>query len=85
MTGKEFLPIGTIVKLNNYDNKVMITGYCMKSNSKTFHYCGVTYPEGINKSEGYLYYNKGDIRQIVKIGYMDQECIEILDKVKQFN
>ena len=44
----QFLPIGTVVKLINDNNKIVIIGYLMKNKQGyTYDYCGCRYPIGV--------------------------------------
>lgn len=80
---ENIFPIGTLVKLKNYERKVMITGYFMKNESgKIYEYCGCEYPQGILNENSYLYFNKNDIIKIIKSGYIDEEVKDVLEKVK---
>lgn len=78
-----FFPIGTIVNLKDYNNKVMITGYLIKTETgKIYDYCGCDYPTGVLSNRQYLYFDKKNIIKIVKSGYMDDEVKSALKKVE---
>lgn len=80
---ENIFPIGTIVKLNNYVQKVMLLGYLVKTKSgKIYDYCGCNYPVGILNKTDYVYFDKKDITQIIKVGYMDNEAKEVLSKIE---
>lgn len=81
---KKYLPIGTVVMLNNAKKGVMITGYCAidgkeltdKDNfeiDKMYDYSGCLWPEGIVKSDQMLLFNHDQIKQIIYIGYVDAQ------------
>ena len=72
---KEFLPIGTVVLLQNGTHRVMITGFCVISeeNGDMFDYTGVMYPEGMLNSQQSLVFNHKQIKKVFAIGYSDQE------------
>ena len=72
---KEFLPIGTVVLLQNGTHRVMITGFCVMSeeNGDMFDYTGVMYPEGMLNSQQSLVFNHKQIKKVFAIGYSDQE------------
>ena len=80
---EEFFPIGTIVKLNGFDKKVMITGFYQKIQNKIFDYCGVEYPLGISNENKYLYFDMNDINRIIKIGFLDLESIKLISYLKK--
>ena len=72
---KEFLPIGTVVLLQNGTHRVMITGFCVigEENGDMFDYTGVMYPEGMLNSQQSLVFNHKQIKKVFAIGYSDQE------------
>lgn len=72
---KEFLPIGTVVLLENGTHRVMITGFCVinEENGDMFDYTGVMYPEGMLNSQQSLVFNHKQIKKVFAIGYSDQE------------
>ena len=72
---KEFLPIGTVVLLQNGTHRVMITGFCVISeeNGDMFDYTGVMYPEGMLNSQQSLVFNHKQIKKVFAIGYSDHE------------
>ena len=76
-------PIGTIIKLKDYDKKVMIVGYLMRGqDGLVYDYCGCEYPEGISNKNEYLYFDRVNIAQIEKLGYIDDETKIVLSKVE---
>lgn len=79
------LPIGTIVKLIESDSKVMIMGYSMKSKQGgyLYDYCGCEYPYGILNKENIVYFDKKDVRSILKLGYRDDEFSLLEEKMKK--
>jgi len=78
----KYLPIGTIVILNDSNQKIMITGYfCNDERKKSYEYSGVSYPEGIVESnKGYLFNHKS-IKNIIYLGLNDEESKEYLSKI----
>lgn len=69
-----FLPIGTVVKLINSDDKVIIIGYLMKNKrGYTYDYCGCKYPIGITDKHNNFYFNIPDIIEVIKLGLVDKE------------
>ena len=72
----KYLPIGSIVLLNNGTKKLMITGFCVAANndqSKIFDYSGCLYPEGMLSSNEVALFNHDQIKQIYAIGFSDEE------------
>ena len=85
---KEFLPLGSIVILNNGKKKLMITGYLVSTPDypeHLFDYCGCMYPEGLIRSDTICVFNHSEIRKIVFRGYLDNEEKEYLDTLKSLS
>lgn len=82
---KEFLPLGSIVLLNNGKKKLMITGYAVTTPDypdHVFDYCGCLYPEGIIRSDTINVFNHSEIQKVIFKGYMDNEERDYLEKLK---
>lgn len=77
---KEYLPIGSIVLLNNGTKKVMIYGRRqMNMEKKIFDYVACLYPEGnINEQYNFLFNNE-DIAEVIFKGFEDDEEKEFLN------
>lgn len=71
----EFLPIGTVVILENGEKRLMITGFCPieKETKEMYDYFGCLYPEGIISSSRSYLFNKEQIKEIFYLGYSDKE------------
>ncbi len=70
------LPIGSVVKLKDNDQRVMITGVLQNSRAvpgRTFDYIAVPYPEGMHDSRLNLGFDRSDIEEVVFRGYEDGE------------
>ena len=76
------LPIGTVVKVYNNDNKYIILGTFCKVNDKMFTYYCCMYPYGLiidngkinEKVEKYdIYINQSDIEKIIFLGNVNSE------------
>lgn len=82
----KYLPIGSVVLLNEGTKRLMITGFCIipdEDNSKMFDYSGCLYPEGIISSDQIALFNHEQIKQIYAIGYSDEEEINFKTKLKE--
>ena len=78
---KEYLPLGSIVLLNNGEKKLMITGFSVSSPdypNHLFDYCGCMYPEGIIRSDTICVFNHSEIKKVLFKGYLDQDEKEYL-------
>lgn len=72
---EKYLPLGSIVLLENGDKQIMIYGRRQLAtvNNLEYDYVACLYPEG-NISEEFTYlFNHKDIRQVVHVGYSDEE------------
>lgn len=69
---EKYLPIGTIVMLNEATMPMMITGYKMQDGMyNLYDYCGCIYPLG-NTSNQKGAFNHNQIKEILHIGYEDE-------------
>lgn len=81
---EKYLPIGTVVLLQNAKKRMMITGFCCKDEQrpdKTFDYSGCLYPEGIFSSDRNLLFDHDQIDKIFALGYSDEEEKEFKEKL----
>lgn len=72
ITGQEWLPVGSVVRLVEGERPIMIAGF-MAEDGETglfWDYVGYPYPEGRQKPEDY-FFNKDMIEEIHLLGYMD--------------
>lgn len=82
----EFLPIGTVVTLENEEHKVMIIGVLQfesEDRSVLYDYSGVLYPEGLLDSKEDYLFNKEDIEEIHYLGYNSEEQEEIQKYIEE--
>ena len=81
----ELLPIGSVVKLNDTNKRLMIYGIKPQSteDEKIYDYCAVPYPEGFIGDE-YLYlFNNEDIELWLYSGYEDEERDYFINNLKK--
>ena len=84
---KNYLPIGSVVRLRNGIKTIMIYGrrQVRKEDKKEFDYIACLYPEG-NLNANYMYlFNHEDIEEVVFEGYKseeDQEFVKKLNEIK---
>ena len=73
---EKFLPVGTVVLLENGTKRVMINGFCtMDANhpDKIYDYSGVLFPEGSLSSDQTLLFDHKQIARVDHYGLEDQE------------
>jgi hypothetical protein len=80
----KYLPLGSVVVLNNGEKKLMIFGRCQKdtANDRVFDYVGVPYPEGNIMAKATFLFNHEDIAWIHYLGFADEEEEAWADKLK---
>jgi len=79
---KEFLPIGTLVRLKGGKRKLLIIGINqIGSNGVTYDYCSCMYPYGYLNSDQLFLFNNDKIEEIYQKGYSDNELEEYYDDV----
>ena len=72
----KYLPVGTVVLLENGSKRVMINGFCtMDANKpdKIYDYSGVLFPEGSLSSDQTLLFDHSQIVRVDHYGLEDQE------------
>lgn len=76
------LPIGTVIKVHNNDNRYIIMGTFCKNENEMFTYYCCMYPYGLilddgeinNKIKKYdIYINHNDIEEIIFLGNVNSE------------
>lgn len=81
---EKYLPIGTVVLLKGATKRVMICGFCCRSesdNDKVFDYVGCLSPEGFISSDKNLLFNHDQIDKIISMGLVDDEEKEFKEKL----
>ena len=76
MDTTDFLPIGSVVLLNEGTKKLMITAFCTvpeDSPEEVYDYCGCLFPEGVISSDEIYVFDHDQIQDILFIGYEDDE------------
>lgn len=79
------LPIGSVVKLQNATQRIMILGYCqymMGDMTKIYDYIGCPYPQGFVSPDKMLLFDHDKIAQIYALGFQDDVQIDFRDKLK---
>mgnify|MGYP003307887547 FL=1 len=82
----KYLPVGTVVLLENGSKRVMINGFCtMDANKpdKIYDYSGVLFPEGSLSSDQTLLFDHSQIVRVDHYGLDDQEEKEFKVKLVQ--
>ena len=72
----KYLPIGSIVRLNDNNKKMMIIGYYSlkyQNSVKIYDYCGCVYPEGMLLANNLFSFNHSDIAEVIFLGFKNKE------------
>lgn len=72
----KYLPVGSVVLLNNATKKLVITGFCVLADEhqgQIYDYCGYAYPVGAIQSDQVALFNHDQIKEIFFVGYEDEE------------
>ncbi len=83
---EKYLPVGTVVLLQNGTKRVMINGFCTmdaSNPSKIYDYSGVLYPEGSLSSDQTLLFDHSQIVRVDHMGLEDQEELDFKVKLKE--
>ena len=82
---KEFLPLGSIVRLKNGTKRIMICGRLQlrELDKKIIYYFACYYPEGILHPEELFLFQHSDIEEICFRGYCDEEEEQLMKYMKK--
>ena len=82
----ELLPIGSIVLLDDIEQKVIIVGRCVSTkkddNYEVFDYCGCLYPKGISNQDDLFVFESKNIQKVIFVGYEDKDEKERSELIK---
>lgn len=81
------LPIGSVVRLKKGDVLLMIVGRAQlfNQNSKIgyFDYSATLYPQGIDGSQEFVFFNIEDIDEVIFEGYRNSQEIDFADNYEK--
>ena len=80
----DLLPLGTIVTLEDSNEKLMIFDILQSlgENEEPYDYIGVPYPMGNIGPENQFLFQHENIDQIIHIGYEDEEYIDFISSLE---
>lgn len=82
----KYLPIGTVVKLNDVDKFAIIAGYFPSGEAKegyVWDYSAFPYPEGMIDNDKVLQFDKQAIEKIIVMGYQDEIQISFINVLSE--
>ena len=81
------LPMGTVVKVKNGEQKAMIIGRAQlfKDNDAMgyFDYCAVPYPQGPTGESEFGFFNDEDVAEVIFEGYRSEDEIEFANSYEE--
>ena len=77
-----FLPIGSVCKLYDTNQEVMIVGYCFIDEKERYDYVGLMYPSGLIDKKNYLGFNEEKIEKVEFRGYDTDNYKEFIRRLK---
>ena len=79
-----YLPIGTVVKLNDVDQLLMIIGYGGKIDEKNikYDYIAYAYPNGFVSADKNFVFNTKEIEKVYFVGYKNKKYEDMINAVK---
>ena len=77
---KDWLPLGTVVRLKGGEKPVFISGYMSieGATKQVFDYSGHPYPEGL-QNDGCVFFDREQIDEVYQLGYADAEGLAFLE------
>ena len=88
MKKDKYLPIGSVVLLDNAEHRLMIIGYMVTADSgskKVYDYMGCSFPEGVYRLDKTIGFDHSQIKTIYYIGYDDPDAKKFVGTLKAIN
>lgn len=83
----KWLPLGTVVRVDDSDQKVMIIGRIQQDRNNPdikYEYSAVLYPQGlVNPKENYMF-NLNQVRQIYYLGFSNNDNVIFEEHMNQY-
>jgi len=80
MNEETFLPIGSVVTLDGFKEKIIVAGYGLFKNNITYKYFGFAYPVCYTPNTECVGFNYSRIKEIIFLGYKNDKY-EKLSKI----
>ena len=86
MYTEKFLPIGSVVMLEDSTKRLMIAGVKQVEEDGTeWDYCGCLFPEGMMSSDEFYLFNTNQIETLFFIGLQDGESLAFLRSLDEMS
>ncbi|MDV2887179.1 DUF4176 domain-containing protein [Alkalihalophilus pseudofirmus] len=85
MAQQEWLPIGSVVKVRNFNKPVMIYGRKQRqeASGKVFDYVAVPYPEGNISEDFNMFFNISMIAEVYFKGFETEEELNLRNSLSE--
>ena len=85
---EKYLPIGTVVLLNEGNKKLMITSYLIfptgnDEKKEMYDYGGCLFPEGVIDSKSGIGFNHDQIKEVIHYGNYDEDFDKLNEAMKE--
>jgi len=83
---KEFLPVGSVVKLKGLEKRLVVFGIMPTTaeENKVHDYFACLYPEGILGEDSVFLFNSDEIEKVEFVGYTDSERQKFIDSLQKY-
>ena len=82
MKKEEILPLGSVVKIKKFGEKLMIAGVNQKVDDEVFHYAAFIHPYGYVGPKKMLFFNSDAIEKVFFRGYEDEDAIDFFEDIE---
>ena len=82
MKKEDILPMGSIVKIKNLDDKLMIGAVNHKVDGVIYLYGGFVHPYGYSGPKKIVFFNPSSIEKVLFTGYRDEETEDFYEDIE---
>jgi hypothetical protein len=81
---KDWLPIGSVVRLEGGERLVMVAGYLAidSENGRIWDYLGYLHPEG-NQHDDAVFFQRELVDEVFQLGFMDADGLRLLSMLEE--
>mgnify|MGYP002624416125 CR=1 FL=1 len=81
--GKDWLPMGSVVRMSEAQRLVMVAGYMPidGASGRAWDYAGYPYPEG-KQDPSEVFFDRADIAEIFQMGFCDAEGMAFIARLE---
>lgn len=82
MKKEDILPLGSIVKIKGFGEKLLIGGLNYKVDGERYEYLGFMHPYGYVSPKKIIFFNSNVIEEVIFTGYRDEETDEFYEDLE---